>query len=244
MEKKNCMDKKTVYFASALFNSREQYFNKKIVEVLEEDFKVFLPQRDGFEFSSLFEKFRKKFSFEESEIAVSILIYLLDIGFFTYNSNVVLANLDEPIDEGVVVELMYAKFMNKKIVVYNTDVRTPYDNSFFKGGHSFPYYNSDIMLFFNPNEKIDFIASKIKENIHFVLNKNKNDNIKSKSLNKSESLKKNFEVKEYEKIVGLAKKMFSGLEDFSSEKNVNIIIERYEENVEELKKILPLRKKY
>ncbi len=215
-----------VYFASALFNSREQCFNKKIVNVLEEDFEVFLPQRDGFEFSILFEKFRKHFSFEESEIAVSILIYLLDIGYFTYNSDVVLANLDEPIDEGVVVELMYAYFMNKNIVVYNTDVRTPYDNAFFKGGHSFPYFNSDLMLFFNANENVDFIANSIKDNI------------------KSLKLKEKIVNSKVEKIVSLAEKIFFGLEDFSSEESVNVIIERYKENISVLKELLPLRKKY
>lgn len=45
---------KSLYFASSLFNTRECLFNIKLAEKLEDkNYKVFLPQRDGFEFLEL-----------------------------------------------------------------------------------------------------------------------------------------------------------------------------------------------
>ncbi len=207
----------TIYFAGSLFNTREQFFNIKLTELLEEEgYKVFLPQRDGFEFSNILKEFQKHFSLEESKKAVTILIYLLDIGYFTYNSDVILANLDEPIDEGVVVEITYGKFMGKNILSYRTEVRTNYGcfEDYFKGLHSFPAFQSDKIIFFNPNESLENIKEKIVSAI--------------KTFDKKESKI----VEEYERIVYYANLIFKN-------RDVNSVIENYKKYKEELLKLFP-----
>ncbi len=207
----------TIYFAGSLFNTREQFFNIKLTELLEEEgYKVFLPQRDGFEFSNILKEFQKHFSLEESKKAVTILIYLLDIGYFTYNSDVILANLDEPIDEGVVVEITYGKFMGKNVLSYRTEVRTNYGcfEDYFKGLHSFPAFQSDKIIFFNPNDSLESIKEKIVSAI--------------KTFDKKE----NKIIKEYEKIVYYANLIFKN-------RDVNSVIENYKKYKEELLKLFP-----
>jgi nucleoside 2-deoxyribosyltransferase len=45
---------------------------------------------------------------EEIELAISWCIYLLDLGKFIANCDVVIANMDENLDPGVIVEIMMA----------------------------------------------------------------------------------------------------------------------------------------
>jgi hypothetical protein len=63
---------------------------------------------------------------EETNIAIPRIIYLLDLGHFLYRSDVMIASLDEPLDPGVIVEMMYAKMFNKMLIGYRTEMRTPY----------------------------------------------------------------------------------------------------------------------
>ena len=58
--------------------------------------------------------------------ATSWIIYLLDLGRFLYGSDVCIANLDEDLDPGVIVEIMFAKMMGKPVIGYRTEMRTPY----------------------------------------------------------------------------------------------------------------------
>ena len=41
---------------------------------------------------------------------------MIDIGKFIFDSDVILANMDEPVDPGVIVECMLAKEMGKPVV--------------------------------------------------------------------------------------------------------------------------------
>lgn len=89
-------------------------------------FIINFPQRDGFEFGNLMRAFYNKLPSEEISPAVQKIIYLLDMGIFIPKSDIVLAILDEPLDEGMVVEISYAKMIRKLVIGIRTDVRSPY----------------------------------------------------------------------------------------------------------------------
>ncbi len=138
------MDEKlTIYPAAALFNGREAYFNSQIGEGLEKrGYDTNFPQRDGFEFGNLAEALEDYLNPDQIGSAVQNVIYFLDMGVFVPKSDVILGNLDESLDEGVVVELSYAKMMDKFTIGFRTDVRAPYGSSEdnLKGMHFFPAY--------------------------------------------------------------------------------------------------------
>jgi len=138
-----------IYPAAALFNGRETSFNSQLVEGLERiGYETNFPQRDGFEFGNLSKALSGKLQKDQVDSAVQNIIYFLDMGIFVLNSDVVIANLDEPLDEGVVVEASYAKLMGKFVIGLRTDVRSPYgalgDN--FAGMHFFPAYQTHQFL--------------------------------------------------------------------------------------------------
>ncbi len=139
-------EKLTIYPVAALFNGREAHFNSQVVEKLEGlGYTTNFPQRDGFEFGNLSEALADYLNPDQIGPAVQNVIYFLDMGVFVPNSDVILANLDEPLDEGVVVELSYAKMMDKFTIGLRTDVRAPYGSleNNLKGMHFFPAYQCD-----------------------------------------------------------------------------------------------------
>jgi nucleoside 2-deoxyribosyltransferase len=135
--------KKVIYLAASSFNARETIFNSHLVEELEDmGYFTHLPQRDGFEFGDLSKALKGKLPDHEISSAVLNIIYFYDMGLLLPSSDVVLANLDEPLDEGVVVESTYAKLIDKFVIGLRTDVRSPYGTSDddFGGMHFFPAY--------------------------------------------------------------------------------------------------------
>jgi hypothetical protein len=79
----------------------------------------------------------------------------LDLGHFLYGSDVCIANLDEDLDPGVIVEIMFAKMMGKPVIGYRTEMRTPYgkQTECHTGMHFFLYFPCD--KFINlPNDYI------------------------------------------------------------------------------------------
>ncbi|NOQ55654.1 MAG: hypothetical protein GQ477_02490 [Nanohaloarchaea archaeon] len=97
-------DNLQIYFAAALFSGRETYFNIALTNILEDEgYTVKLPQRDGFEFGRLEASLSDLLEPEEVTPALQKIIYFLDMGIFVAESDMVLANLDEPIDEGVAI---------------------------------------------------------------------------------------------------------------------------------------------
>ena len=116
-----------IYPAAALFNGRETSFNSQLVEGLEglhhqtsggqeKYYRTNFPQRDGFEFGNLTTALKRKLPADQIDSAVQNVIYFLDMGIFLPESDVVVANLDEPLDEGMVVETSYAKLMGKYVI--------------------------------------------------------------------------------------------------------------------------------
>ena len=109
-----------IYSTAALFNCRELLCNISLNEILESKYgyKCFIPQRDGFEDQfefiklTLKEEYKKlnnnnEITEEEISTCLQYLIYLVDMAYFIPNSHVVLGHIDEPMDEGVVVELTW-----------------------------------------------------------------------------------------------------------------------------------------
>ncbi len=77
-----------LYIAGALFNGREARFNLDLVKGLEKknNYKILLPQRDGFEFEHLASLLEKKIPANEVTGAMNSIIYVLDMGLFLANS--------------------------------------------------------------------------------------------------------------------------------------------------------------
>lgn len=229
----------TIYPAAALFNGRETYFNSQLVEGLERmGYKTNFPQRDGFEFGNLTEVLSERLKQEQIGSAVQKIIYFLDMGVFVPTSDVVLANLDEPIDEGVVVETSYAKLMGKYVIGLRTDVRSPYgtpsDN--FGGMHFFPAYQthqfiSHYMPSKNPEERTEEMSSLIQR-IDTAIKKaeiSEKDTIPEYARNNP-----NLQL-----ILEGAYLLFSGIEDINSEKSLKEIASRYIKNQKRLREIGP-----
>ena len=59
-----------------------------------------------------------------------------------------IANLDEPTDPGVLVEIMFAHMMGKPVLGYRTEARSPYGTLFdyTKGMHFFKFFPLDAFL--------------------------------------------------------------------------------------------------
>lgn len=131
-----------IYFAASLFNTKECLFNVAIAKKLENlGHKVYLPQRDGFEFSQLTQLLPDHFSESDKSKAVAWIIYLADLAKLS-RGTVCLANLDEPLDPGVLIEMMYAKQLGIPTIGYRCDSRTPFgaSNSWNFGMHFFPLF--------------------------------------------------------------------------------------------------------
>lgn len=132
----------TIYHAAPLFCAREAYFNLQLTRCMERDFghRVILPQRDGFEFGQLHSAFESMIEPHEVASAVGTIVYYLDVGHFLASCGAVIANLDEPLDEGVITEICYARMIGKPVIGFRTDVRTPYGeaDNVFAGMHFFP----------------------------------------------------------------------------------------------------------
>ena len=142
--------KSTIYHAAALFSGRETSFNMTLTEWLEDrlEYNVILPQRDGYEAGNLHQALGRHLPRDEVAAAVQCVVYFLDMGLFLPRSDVVVANLDEPLDEGVVVEISYARLMNKPVIGFRTDVRSPFGRSDdpLGGMHFFPAFQCDVFV--------------------------------------------------------------------------------------------------
>lgn len=106
-----------IYIAAALFSPKERQFNEELCSVLENSCSVYLPQRDGMLVESSV--------LEGVEVvqAACKRVYEQDIDAIR-GSDIVLAVLDgRALDEGVCVEMGFAKALGKKIVGYKSDIR-------------------------------------------------------------------------------------------------------------------------
>ncbi len=232
-------EKIVIYPAAALFNGRETHFNSQLVEGLERlGYKTNFPQRDGFEFGNLTKALSGKIQQNQIGSAVQKVIYFLDMGVFVPKSDIVLANLDEPLDEGVVVEASYAKLMGKFVIGLRTDVRSPYGmpNDNFGGMHFFPAYQthqflSHYMPSKTPVERDEQMNSLIQK-IH--------SKISDANIYHQETIpdyiKNNPNL---QPILEGATLLFDGIGNIHSDKSLEEIASRYIKNQERLEEIGP-----
>lgn len=231
-----------IYPAAALFNGRETNFNSQLVEGLEKiGYKTNFPQRDGFEFGNLTKSLSEKLQENQIGSAVQNVIYLLDMGVFLPKSDVILANLDEPLDEGVVVETSYAKLMGKFVIGLRTDVRSPYgmptDN--FGGMHFFPVYQTDRFISHympskTPKERKNQMNSLVKKIDSTI----KDANISPQKTIPNYVSNNNPNI---QKILDNAWLLFNEIKDLHSKKGLEEITSRYMQNKERLEEIMPKR---
>jgi len=232
-------EEKVIYPAAALFNGREAYFNSELVEGLEGiGYKTNFPQRDGFEFGNLTKALSGKLPEDKVGSAVQDVIYFLDMGVFIPKSDIILANFDEPLDEGVVVEASYAKLIGKFIIGLRTDIRSPYGASDgnFGGMHFFPAYQThqfllDYMPSRTPAERNEQMSSLVQK-IHSTISK--------AGISHQET------IPDYVKdnpnlqpIFESADLLFGGIKDIHSDAGLEEIASRYVQNQKRLKEIGP-----
>jgi nucleoside 2-deoxyribosyltransferase len=127
------MQNDLIYLASGIFNINTNIYNAYLAKQLEaRGYNCFLPQRDGFEVANYFiflEAAREYFSEEEASIISHYVPYYLDLGYFMSRSIATVANIDEPVDLGMVVEIAYARFCNIPVIGLRTDLRSPLGNA-------------------------------------------------------------------------------------------------------------------
>ncbi|MEA3248624.1 MAG: nucleoside 2-deoxyribosyltransferase [Nanoarchaeota archaeon] len=234
------MEKKiAIYPAAALFNGRETHFNSQLVEGLKGlGYKTNFPQRDGFEFGNLTEVLSGKLQQDQIGSAVQNIIYFLDMGVFVPKSDVVLANLDEPLDEGVMIETSYAKLMGKFVIGLRTDVRSPYgiptDN--FGGMHFFPAYQTHQFIHHympskTPEERNEQMSSLVQRI---------DNTIKTAGITHINTIPKYAKNNpNLQPILEGADLLFSGITDIHSERGLEKIASRYIKYQERLKEIGP-----
>jgi nucleoside 2-deoxyribosyltransferase len=233
--------KTVIYPAAALFNARETYFNSILVEKLENlGYKTNFPQRDGFEFGNLKKALSGLIPASQINTAVSNVIYYLDMGVLLKGSDVILANLDEPLDEGVVVEASYGKLMGKFVIGLRTDIRSPYGrpDDDYGAMHFFPAYQthrfiSHYMPSRTPEERVvqmDALALKIHDII--IEDEVSHQEIIPDYAWDNPNLNKVFEGAEV---------LFNDIDDIHSTCGLETIASRYIKNKKKLEEIGPKR---
>jgi len=229
-------DKPNIYFAAALFSGRETFFNVHLADRLETSYDVFLPQRDGFEFGRLTGSLKDKMNAGAVSEAVQSIIYMFDMGVMLPKHKVVVANLDEPLDPGVDVEVSYAKQMGKFVVGFRTDVRSPYGSisDALRGIHFFPAYQCNVFIphympakcYEDAEQGMNDLAAKIESAI--TANKRKivaaEDNLSNPVV---------------QKVIQGARILFDGISDPHSQESLDTIAERYVVNKRKLSEIGP-----
>ncbi|MBQ4875342.1 MAG: nucleoside 2-deoxyribosyltransferase [Rickettsiaceae bacterium H1] len=135
-----------VYLASGIFNADTNLYNGYLAQTLEaKGYKCFLPQRDGFEVANLAKITGYKPDFI-NEIS-HYIPYFLDLGHFMSRSIAVVANLDEPIDSGMTIEIAYAKIVGLPVIGVRTDLRSQFGNiSDTIGINPFPVMQCDVYI--------------------------------------------------------------------------------------------------
>ena len=143
------MSKATIYVAAGLFSGRETLFNAELVRRLEQvGYITRFPQRDGFEFGHLNEALQDELPAGQVASAVNAIIYFLDMGMFLPSCDLVVANLDEPLDEGVLVEITHARAIGKPVIGFRTDQRSPFGrlDEALGGIHFFAAYQCNVLI--------------------------------------------------------------------------------------------------
>ena len=177
---------------------------------------------------------------EERSKALSWVIYLTDIGKFLYESDVVVANMDEPLDPGVIVECMVAKEMGKPVIQYRTDSRSPYGGmgDCHKGMHWFPMFPCDHFIYmptlmFSDSKNVSNFYEACTEEIDQACQELRAKSEKQDDENMTHHAKE---------IVRLAKMILNGAPDLTSMSSLKRILKNYIAMKSELEAFAPKMK--
>jgi nucleoside 2-deoxyribosyltransferase len=225
-----------IYNAAELFNGPNTRFNAEVTEGLEKKgYKVFSPQRDGFEFISLQNTLAEMLPSEKIEEAVRKIIYSWDITSIS-KSDVVIARIDEPQDPGVIHEIDLANALGVPIITYRTDSRSPYGSitDTYGGMHTFPIESSVALIRRLMPSKTPDEANKDMNNLI---------NLLDSELVKIQKKSSNSNILNYpdniQEILKIGDMLFKGIDDINSKDGLKEITKRYLENSEQIDKFGP-----
>ena len=238
-------EKGFIYIAAGLFNGNTNLFNAYITDHIEQaGFRAYLPQRDGFEVAKFIAFLRAaKSVFDQQDPAIATNIgryvpYYLDLGHFMSRSIAVVANLDDPLDSGMVVEIAYAKMCNLPVIGVRTDLRSPLGEvEDTIGINPFPVEQCDCFIKAYPPtggyetviERTDAILAKVNEKLTEWIPRKKNN---MRDPNNSNPI--------FQDIVKGADILFGNLEgDLHSKENMIEIAKRFAANQKLLLGIAP-----
>ena len=222
-----------LYLAAALFSGPETWFNCRLAAGLEAcGYRTVLPQRDGFEFANLGRLLEGKLASEDIPQVVQSIIYLLDAGFFLPRSDAVIANLDEPLDPGMIVEVCHARQMGIPVIGFRTDVRTPYGlaSDPFGGMHFFPAYQCDAFV----RLRMPCAEAEQAEGEWQTLLRLIDQAIKSSLARQTGKAGETVSP-----LSSLADKLFGGLEPLHSPESLHTLVERCVAQQEQLRALRP-----
>ncbi len=228
-----------IYFAASLFNGRETSFNLDLTNILKSmwQYDVMLPQRDGFEFSNLYPILENAFEHEkEAKDALDVIIRVLDLGWFLPRQDLLVANLDEPPDSGVDMEIAFASLMEKFVIGFRTDTRSPYNPNNYGGVHPFAGGLCDEFILqpgiiARNSEEFQMGMFKLAIRIKKSIEANK-DRIKRKVPSYA------LQTPKITRIVKAGNILFSGIKNINSD--IDSIIKRYKENKDLMEKLIPI----
>jgi nucleoside 2-deoxyribosyltransferase len=136
-----------VYCAGPLFNDAERAEMRQIADILEKDgHDVFLPQRDGIEYFTLFPFLKDRMPILEARLHLHRIIFQLDVHKVLGWSDAVVANLNGTIpDPGTCIEAALAWHTGKRVVFFKNDARTQFDgldNAMIRGLGDFSFVDT------------------------------------------------------------------------------------------------------
>jgi len=234
-----------IYVAAGEFNVNTNMFNAYVTRHFESlGYKCFISQRDGFEvgkFITFLASARDVVNDPDSDLAEQIaryVAYYLDLGHFMSRSIAVVANLDDPLDSGMVVEIAYAKMCNLPVIGVRTDLRSPLGEvEDTIGINPFPVEQCDCFIKAYPPtggyetviERTDAILAKVNEKLTEWIPRKKNN---MRDPNNSNPI--------FQDIVKGADILFGNLEgDLHSKENMIEIAKRFAANQKLLLGIAP-----
>ena len=161
--------------------------------------------------------------------------YYLDLGYFMSRSIAIVANLDDPIDTGMVVEIAYSTICNIPVIGVRTDLRSPLGNvEDVIGINPFPVEQCDCYIKAYPPtgnyddvfKKTDFIIRKVDEKLKEWIPKKKNNMTENDNPI-------------FKNLVKGAEILFSDIDDIHTQDNMIKIAQRFAGNKEFLLSIAP-----
>ena len=230
------MGRKVIYLAGGLFSASEREYNDLLAQELErKKHAVILPQRDGFDFTSLHKELASLLPEYLAVPACHLFIFLLDLGIYLERSDIVIANVDEPIDPGTHREMLHARDIGKPVIAVRSDIRSPFGSYLepMGGMHSFVWFSATHFVRINgssdPKHPDSLLHERVACMLHRAVTEGNNPLRKTRLIRSTVS----------RKIQRRADYLYRGITDFKSRKSLELMVLRYQERFEWITKIQP-----